>query len=51
MELLRDSYFRGDIAIPMFVTAFGNIITLEKNEFVGIVKNNLNKREFEFKGL
>ena len=36
LELLQDSYFRGDIAIPIFVTAFGDIITWEKNEFVSI---------------
>ena len=34
LELLQDSYFRGDIAFPMFVTAFGDIITWEENEFV-----------------
>lgn len=41
LELLQDSYFRGDVAFPMFITAFGDIITWEKNEFVGIVKYNL----------
>lgn len=29
-ELVRDSYFRGDIAIPIFATAFGDIITWGK---------------------
>ena len=37
-ELVRDSYFRGDIAIPIFATAFGDIITWEKNEFLGFIK-------------
>lgn len=32
-ELVRDSYFRGDIAIPIFATAFGDIITWEKMNF------------------
>ena len=30
LELLQDSYFRGDVAFPMFVTAFGDIITWEE---------------------
>ncbi|RRN46993.1 DUF1851 domain-containing protein [Streptococcus halitosis] len=38
LELLQDSYFRGDDAFPMFATAFGDIITWEKNEFLGIIK-------------
>ncbi|EGU65235.1 T6SS immunity protein Tdi1 domain-containing protein [Streptococcus parasanguinis] len=37
-ELVRDSYFRGDIAIPIFATAFGDIITWEENEFLGFIK-------------
>ena len=38
LELLQNSYFRGEISIPIFATAFGNIITWEKNEFLGIIK-------------
>ena len=38
LELLQDSYFRGDVAFPMFVTAFGDIVTWEKNAYVGIVQ-------------
>ena len=41
LELLRDSYFRGDIAFPMFITAFGDIITWEENAYVGIVQYNI----------
>ena len=41
LELLQDSYFRGDVAFPMFVTAFGDIITWEKNTYVGIVQYNI----------
>ena len=37
-ELVRDSYFRGDISIPIFATAFGDIITWEENKYVGIIK-------------
>lgn len=38
LELLQNSYFRGEISIPIFATAFGDIITWEKNEFLGIIK-------------
>ena len=51
LELLQDSYFRGDIAFPMFVTAFGDIITWEENEFVGIVKYNLQNCDIIIKSL
>lgn len=51
LELLQDSYFRGDVAFPMFVTAFGDIITWEKNEFVGIVKYNLQDCDIIIKSL
>lgn len=37
-ELLENSYFRGDISIPMFATGFGDLITWEKNQFIGIVQ-------------
>lgn len=38
LELLQNSYFRGEISIPIFATAFGDLITWEKNEFLGIIK-------------
>ena len=37
LELVRETYYRGDISIPIFVTAFGDIITWEKNEFLGFI--------------
>lgn len=37
-EVFKDSYFRSDISIPIFATAFGDIITWEKNRYVGIVQ-------------
>lgn len=37
-ELVVGTYFRGDISIPIFVTAFGDIITWEKNRYVGMIK-------------
>ena len=51
LELLQDSYFRGDVAFPMFVTAFGDIITWEENEFVGIVKYTLQDCDIIIKSL
>ncbi len=37
-ELVQETYFRGDISIPIFATAFGDIITLEKKKYLGIIK-------------
>lgn len=37
-ELLNETYFRGKISIPILVTAFGDIITLEEGEYIGLVK-------------
>lgn len=37
LELLQKSYFQGDVSIPIFVTALGDLITWEKNQFIGIV--------------
>ena len=51
LELLQNSYFRGDIAFPMFVTAFGDIITWEKNAYVGIVQYNIQDMDIICKGL
>ena len=37
-ELIEKSYFQGEVSIPIFATAFGDLITWEKNQFAGIVK-------------
>ncbi len=37
-ELLNDSYFRGKKSIPIMVTGFGDIITWEKDRYLGIIK-------------
>lgn len=52
-ELLERSYFRGDVSIPIFATAFGDLITWEKNQFIGIVQyrygeNHIIADGFEF---
>ena len=36
--LLNETYFRGEISIPIIATAFGDIITLEEKQYIGMVK-------------
>ena len=36
-ELLRESYFRGNVSIPIFSTAFGDILTLEEGDYIGMI--------------
>ena len=37
-ELIHDSYFRGNVAIPVFISAFGDVITIEDEQYIGMVK-------------
>lgn len=37
-ELLKETYFRGNISIPILVTAFGDIVTFEEDQYIGMVK-------------
>ena len=37
-ELLNETYFRGNISIPILTTAFGDIVTLEEDQYIGMVK-------------
>ena len=37
-KLLEDTYWLGCVAIPVFATAFGDLITWEQNQFLGIVQ-------------
>ena len=37
-ELLSETYFRGNISVPILTTAFGDIITLEEGQYIGMVK-------------
>lgn len=39
-ELLHETYFRGNVSIPVMVTAFGDLITLEEGQYIGMVKYN-----------
>lgn len=38
IELIQTTYFRGDVSVPIFVTVFGDVITWEKNRYVGLIK-------------
>jgi len=37
-DLLQETYFRGNMAIPIFVTAFGDIIALEEGSYISLIK-------------
>lgn len=37
-ELLKETYHWGENAVPILTTAFGDVITLEKDDYIGIVK-------------
>ncbi len=37
-DLLIETYFRGNISVPIFATAFGDILTWEENRYIRIVK-------------
>jgi len=37
-QLIKDTYFRGNISIPIFVTAFGDVITYEEGDYIGMIK-------------
>ena len=37
-ELLNETYFRGNISVPILTTAFGDIVTLEEGQYIGMVK-------------
>lgn len=38
IEFVQKTYFRGDLSIPVFITAFGDIITLEEGDYLRIVE-------------
>ncbi len=48
-EVFKDSYFASDVAIPIIVTAFGDIITWEENKYVGIVQYRYGKSDLMIK--
>lgn len=46
MDILKESYFRGDISIPILGTAFGDIITWEEEQYTGILRYRYNDFDF-----
>ena len=46
MDIVKDSYFRGNVSIPILGTAFGDIITWEENQYTGIVRYRYNDFDF-----
>ncbi len=44
-ELIEKTYFQGNVSIPIFATAFGDIITWEKKQFIGIIKYRYGKND------
>ncbi|TGA98522.1 DUF1851 domain-containing protein [Sporolactobacillus shoreae] len=47
VEILNDSYFRSDLAVPVFATGMGDIITWEENRYLRLVEY----RKGIFKGI
>ena len=37
-ELVEKTYFRGNVAILIFIIAFADVITWQENEFIGMIK-------------
>ncbi len=37
-DLLNETYFRGTMSVPILATAFGDIITFEEGQYIGMVK-------------
>ncbi|WP_418968681.1 T6SS immunity protein Tdi1 domain-containing protein [Alloscardovia omnicolens] len=38
LEFVRRTYFRGALSIPIFLTAFGDIVTLEEQKYLRLVR-------------
>ncbi len=45
IQLIADSYFQGDVSIPIFATAFGDILTWEENRYIGILEYRFNDND------
>ena len=50
-ELVEETYFRGKESIPLFVTAFADVITWQENEYIGIVLYRLEDFEIMASGM
>ena len=50
-ELIEATYFRGKDSVPLFITAFGEVITYEENSYIGMIKYNICDFEIINKGI
>ena len=50
-ELIEDTYFSGKESIPLFTTAFADVITWQENEYIGIVLYRLEDFEIMASGM
>ena len=50
-ELVEETYFRGKESIPLFTTAFADVITWQENEYIGIVLYRLEDFEIMASGM
>ena len=50
-ELVEETYFRGKESIPLFKTAFADVITWQENEYIGIVLYRLEDFEIMASGM
>lgn len=50
-ELVEETYFRGKESIPLFITAFADVITWQENEYIGIVLYRLEDFEIMASGM
>ena len=51
-DILRETYFLGKISLPIFVSVFGDIVFIQNDGFIGIVRyryNNFNIVTSDFK--
>lgn len=37
-EFVEETYFRGQLSLPIFITAFGDIIILEENNYLRLIR-------------
>lgn len=51
IKLLEDSYFLGNVSIPIFTTAFGDVITWRNNRFLDIVLYRYGENDVMLEGM
>ena len=51
IKLLEESYFLANVSIPIFTTAFGDVITWRENRFMDIVLYRYGKNDVMLEGM